>query len=40
LRRTLIIVVVTVAIIGAVAYAASTFDLAGIIVRAHAPPAH
>jgi len=39
LRRALIIVVV-IALIGAVAYAANTFDLAGIIVSAHTPPAH
>jgi hypothetical protein len=40
MRRTLIIVVVVIAVIGALAYAANTFDLAGLIARAHTPPAH
>ena len=39
-RRTLLVAVVILAIIAALGYAAHTFDLIGMIARAHVPPQH
>lgn len=40
MRRTLLIAVAVIAVLGVLGYAAHSFDLAGVIVRAHTPPAH
>ena len=39
-RRTLLVAVVILVVIAALGYAAHTFDLIGMIARAHAPPQH
>ena len=39
-RRTLLVALAIVVVIAALGYAAHTFDLIGVIVRAHTPPQH
>ena len=39
-RRTLLVAVAILVAIAALGYAAHTFDLIGIIARAHTPPQH
>ena len=39
-RRTLLVAVAILVVIATLGYAAHSFDLIGIIVRAHVPPQH
>ena len=39
-RRTLLVAVGILVVIAALGYAAHSFDLVGMIVRAHVPPQH
>jgi hypothetical protein len=40
LRRTLIILVLVIAVMAVLAYGMQSFDLMGMLIRAHSPPAH
>lgn len=39
-RRTLLVALAILVVLAGLGYAAHTFDLVGVIVRAHTPPGH